>query len=407
MSSARAATPAGNTTIRPALLDYGFRLFFLGAAIWAIVDMSAWALFYAFQRTGITPHAFPSPMGWHAHEMVFGYGMAIVAGFLLTAVMNWTGGITARGVPLALIFMAWLLARVIPFAGSVTAFIVARCFDLAFLLSLTAVTVRPCLRRGQRANVTLILGHLGIMITASVLYALGTLGIVAGADRIGLYLGLYVLVLLTLVMGRRVIPFFIEGAAGGRLSLRNFRWVDRLIVPLAVVYAACEVIPAFQPATPAVALSAALVLIVRLAGWYTSFIWRRPLLWVLYLANIWFLTGFALRAASWRLPINPLLALHAFTAGGIGTITLGMMARVALGHSGRNVQQPPAAVTPMFILLTISVALRVFVPLLWPARYMTSVIASQFFWIAAFLLFVVVYAPILTSQVVSTRGRPL
>jgi len=404
MLSSVATKPDRDTETRHALLDYGFRLFFLGAAAWALVDMAIWTVFYTFHRSAWLPWSFRSPMSWHAYEMIYGYAMAVVAGFLLTAVVNWTGRTTVKGIPLALLFLTWLLARVLPFQGGPAAFVVARCFDLVFLLSLAAVTITPCIHCGEKINSLLILVHLTFMVTGSLLYTLGTTSVVAGADRTGIYLGMYVLVLLTLVMGRRVIPFFIESAAAGRLELRNHPWVDRLAVPVVLIYVTCELFPPLQPGAPAAALPVAIVLGVRLAGWYTHFLWRRPLLWVLYVAYAWFLLGFILRAASLWLSLNPFLTIHAFTAGGIGTMTLGMMARVSLGHSGRNVQDPPRSVTAMFVLITASTALRAVVPLALPAHYVVSVAASQFLWIAAFLLFTIVYAPILTSQVIPKKG---
>lgn len=404
MLSSIATKPDRNTETRRALLDYGFRLFFLGAAAWAVVDMVLWAAFYTLHRYGILPPSFSSPMSWHAHEMIYGYGMAVVAGFLLTAVVNWTGRKTVKGVPLFLLFLAWLFARAIPLQGGATAFVVARCFDLVFLLSLAAVTASPCFRGGQRINGVLILAHVSLMMVGSVLYALGTMSVVAGADRTGLYLGLYVLVVLTLVMGRRVIPFFIESAAPGPLRVRNFRWVDLPAIPIVMIYVACELIPVLRPGAPVAALLVAVVLAGRLAGWYSHILWRRPLLWILYLAYAWFLLGFALRGASLWLALNPFLTIHAFTAGGIGTMTLGMMARVSLGHSGRNVQDPPRSVTAVFALITSAAALRVLVPVFAPAYYAVSVAASQILWIAAFLLFLVVYTPILTSQVIPRKG---
>ena len=396
-------TPAtlqgGQTETRPALLDYGFRLFFLGAAVWTLVDMILWMTFYTFHQDVFFPRTFSSPMSWHAHEMIYGYGMAVVAGFLLTAVVNWTGRTTLTGYPLALLFLTWMLARVLPLQGTLPAFIAARCFDLVFLLALAVVTVRPCLQSDQKLNSLLIAVQLSLMTAGSILYALGVTSLVPGAARIGLYLGLYVLVLLTVVMGRRVIPSFIESASAKRLQVRNFRWVDRIAAPLVALYAACELLGPIRSAAPIVALLLVIILGVRLAGWYTHFLWRRPLFWVLYVGYGWLLTGFALRAASaWR-PLNPFLLVHAFGAGGIGMMTLGMMARVALGHSGRQVGQPPRCVGIMFVLIAASSAFRVFMPLAVPAHVGLWVAASQFIWIGAFLLFVIVYAPILTTQV--------
>lgn len=384
---------------RRIFLDYGFRIFFLGAAAWTVFDMALWTASYTLRLAIPFPPSFPSPMSWHAHEMIYGYGVAVVAGFLLTAVGNWTGRKPLHGYPLALLFLCWLLARVIPLQGSHAAFAAGRVLDLLFLSGLGIATLRPCIQSKQKRNGLLVGAHLALIAMGSLLYSVGSLLPRHAWTRIGLYLGVYVLMLLSLVMGRRVIPFFVQSASAGRVRLKNFPVVDAAVPLLFVIYAACELSSAPLPVVEVTALLLAVLLGVRLAGWYAHFLWRRPLLWVLYLGYAWFFVGFVLRAVSAWQPVNPYLPLHAFSAGGIGMLTLGMMARVALGHSGRSISQPPRSVAPIFLLLTASVASRVLLPLPIPSAYLHCMAAAQILWLAAFLLFILVYAPILTSRI--------
>ena len=136
--------------------------------------------------------------------------------------------------------------------------------------------------------------------------------------------------------------------------------------------------------------------LVRLLGWYTPGIWKKPLLWILYLAYAALVAGFALKAGVYLFGISPYLALHAFAVGGIGMMTLGMMARVALGHSGRNVFDPPPVLKLVFALVLVALLARVLLPLLAQGYYLVWIGLSQWLWIAAFAVFFRVYFPILT-----------
>jgi uncharacterized protein involved in response to NO len=193
-----------------------------------------------------------------------------------------------------------------------------------------------------------------------------------------------------------VLPFFIERGVEQKVELYNNQWIDISSLVLFVLFWVGELV---RPNGLAVAVLAALLFalhLARLIGWHTRALWSKPLLWVLYLAYASMVAGFALKVAAVLFGISPSLALHAFAAGGIGLMTLGMMARVALGHTGRNVFDPPPVLRAVFGLLLGAALLRVPAPLLVPAQYPAWIALSQWLWILAFLAYFWIYFPVLT-----------
>ena len=385
----------------PALFNLGFRPFFLGAGLFAALAMGLWSGVYlgGWQLA----LAQMTPITWHAHEMLYGYTMAVIAGFLLTAVRNWTDRATASGARLALLVALWAAARGLAlFEGSGAGRMMALA-DLSFQLALLVELARPLVQARQWRQ-SGILAKVALLVVTNGLFYLGLLGYLDRGIHWGLYGGLYLIIGLILTMGRRVIPFFTERGVGYPVSLVNRRWVD---VASLVVFLGFVVLDVFTPYRVAAAGCALILLALhglRLWGWYTPGIWRKPLLWSLYLAYGFIVAGFPLYALSVFTGVTPYLAVHAFALGGIGLITLGMMARVALGHTGRDVQHPPRAVVWPLALLTASALLRVFAPLLLPGLYSHWIVASQLLWIAAFGVFVALYWPILGRPRVD--GRP-
>ncbi len=396
MPASDTAVPAGY----PAILNLGFRLFFSAAAGYSLLAMLAWTAMY---QAGWHP-ASPSltPVIWHAHEMIFGYGMAVIAGFLLTAVRNWTGIQTLRGYPLLLLALAWLAARVLFFFDAPGTLPLQVLFDGAFELGLIVSLLVPVLRARQWKQLG-ILSKLVLLLASNLVFYAGLQGLVADGVRLGLYSGVYLVIALILVMASRVFPFFIERGVGFAVRLASRPWLDGTGLALFLAFWLADL--ARPDTAPVFVLALALTLVhsVKLAGWYTPGIWTRPLLWVLYLGYGWIVAGFALKAAV-ALGVSPLLSLHAFAVGGIGMITLGMMARVSLGHTGRDVAEPPAVLFVAFTLLLAATAVRVLLPLLAPAWYRDWVGLAQLLWLLAFALFLVRFLPILARPRVD--GQP-
>lgn len=383
-----------------ALFNLGFRPFFLFAALFSIVSMSAWVAIYLGWTTPSDSKL--APQQWHAHEMIFGYAMAVVAGFLLTAVRNWTNIPTLTGIRLALLLASWLLARVLTLLAPdqlIPVFIL----DVGFNLALAVAIAIPLVQTKQMKQLGIV-AKIVLLGAANALFYLDALGLLDQGVRWGLYSGLYLILSLIFVMARRVVPFFIERGVGYPVQLVNHAWVDRSSLVLVLLFWLVDV---FTPWTPlASALAAALFVVhaIRLVGWHTPGVWKKPLLWVLFLGYGSAVLGFLLKALSAVLPLSPYLAVHAFAVGGIGLMTVGMMARVSLGHTGRSIQEPPRILPLILALLAVALALRVLLVWVLPQWYATWVELAALAWVLAFAIFVASYAPMLIKP--RADGQP-
>jgi uncharacterized protein involved in response to NO len=373
----------------------GFRPFFLAAGVYAVLLIGLWL---GVLRGSLAFADLP-PAIWHGHEMLFGFAVAVIAGFLLTAAQNWTGIRTPSGWPLAGLFLLWLAGR-LAFLFPVLPAAFAAVLDLAFLPALALALALPIHKAKQLHNYPFPVLLLALT-AANALVHLQFLGWATSA-RLGLHLGVYVVVMMIVIMGGRVIPSFTDN----KLRTRARRWllVERL-VPLATPAAliAALVVPV-SAATVLLAALAATVHATRVAGWYTHKLWSVPLLWILHLGYAWIAVGFALLALSAAgFDAAAGSALHAFTAGGIGTLTLGMMARVSLGHTGRMLE-PARLMTAAFVAVNLAALIRVTAPLLFPQIYAQALAAAGLLWMAAFGLFAAIYMPILLRPRVD--GKP-
>jgi len=382
------------------LFELGFRPFFGAAALFAVLSMALWIAMYIFSAP-IAPTGVSGTL-WHAHEMVFGYAISVVAGFLLTAVGNWTGMPGLRGMALSGLLLAWLTARIAYFLPAESALTIAAVADLLFVSGLIVSVSRPVLRVRQWKQLGII-AKLCLILLSNVMFYAGALGYLDDGAIWGLYIGLYLVLALVFAMAGRVVPFFIERGVDESFSVRNRRWMDIGSMALFLVWATLDVFTHQSHVVAWLSLSLFVLHVVRMWDWHTRGIWRAPLLWSLYLGYGFLVLGFMLKAMSFWTAVSPTLALHAFTVGGIGLITIGMMSRVALGHTGRNVLDPPRALGPMFALLVIGALTRVFAPLLDPAPYTLWIGASQVFWILAFAWFSAVYLPMLVRPRVDGR----
>ncbi len=386
------------------ILRLGFRPFFLAAGIFGILAMALWMASYVysiqFTFLGI------STVLWHGHEMLFGYVMAVVAGFLLTAIKNWTGIEVLRGKALAFLFVLWLLARFLPFSGALTGLMVpieiVGAVNVSFLFLLTLACLRPVLKVKQYKQLGIIALLVALVLCDLVFYA-GLTGLIGDGVQWGLYSALYILIALALMMMRRVMPMFIKNGVDGEVTLKNYLWIDYFSLILLVCLWISDVFTDFINLTAVFASVLTLLHVVRLSGWYTHKIWNKPLVWVLIVAYISFILGFALKAWANTAGISPFLSVHAFTMGGIGLLTLGMMSRVSLGHTGRNVAEPSPWVFWSFVALLAAVVVRVLFPLLSMEFYIYWIGISQVLWMTAFAIFVLVYAPMLCSVRIDGR----
>ena len=375
-----------------ALFQLGFRPFFLFAALFSVVTMVIWMAVFVFSAAVLPAGVMPA--WWHAHEMLYGYALAVVAGFLLTAIRNWSGIQTLRGRPLQCLLGIWMLARIMAFVPGTQAAVAAMVLDNVFIVFLSVALTIPVVRARLWRNMGLV-SKVYFLLLGNIVYDLGALGSFDDGQRIGVYIGVYMIVSLILVLARRVMPMFIERGVDYPVSLTNRLWVDVSCFLFFLVFAVTDI---FFTAPLLVAWCAAALCVlhaIRLWGWHTPGIWRKPLLWVLFVAYGWIIAGFGLKFLVYVAGVSPSLATHAFTAGGIGMMTLGMMSRVSLGHTGRNVLQPPRGVGTMFLLLACGALVRVVFPLAFGGMYALWIGISQALWIAAFVQFLRLYAGML------------
>lgn len=391
-----------NTTSKHiALTQLGFRPFFLVASLFAVVAMTLWFLITADISNPLAMARLP-PVIWHAHEMIYGYAIAVIAGFLLTAVRNWTGQTTASGVLLMFLVLLWLLPRLLPYSVNPLAMPAMATLDLIFNIALCLAVLQPIVKAGQRRHLSIWM-LLVFLALGNLLFYLGLLGLLENGIRFGLYAGLYLIVLLILILSRRVMPMFISNGVGYPVALINRRWLDIVSLVLMPILIAADVFLGLGALTAFCAGLLALLHAIRMAGWYTNGIWKKPLLWILYLAYGWIILGFIITAAAYSFGFNPVLAVHAFAYGGIGLMSIGMMARVTLGHTGRDLSRPPAMLVWMFVLLLVGSLLRIVMPLIFPMGTASWIAGSQILWILAFSLFVFVYAPMLIRARIDGR----
>ncbi|HET9884412.1 MAG TPA: NnrS family protein [Candidatus Binatia bacterium] len=380
------------------VFNLGFRPFFLLSGAFAIILIALWIPVFTGGRALSTYYG---QIGWHSHEMIFGYTVGVIAGFLLTSVRNWTGRSTATGGFLATLVTLWLLGRILPFfAATMPAWSIS-VVDLAFLPALTASIGVPLVRHGEKRNLLFLPLILGLFF-ANLLVHLELLGVVPGVAHHGIFLGLYLIILLIVIMGGRVVPFFTERALPGVVIKRRplLEWLAPLTV---IAYLLAELLFPNSEVAGALAGLAAIINGIRVVSWYSHRYWQAPLLWVLHLGYGWIVVGFLLKAAASLGLVAAQFTIHAFTVGGIGVLTIGMMARVSLGHTARPLKVT-SSIAVAFALLNIAAVLRGLLPSIFPLWFSQLVILSGMLWIAAFLIFVIVYAPILTQPRID--GQP-
>ncbi|MDF3936638.1 NnrS family protein [Pseudomonas citronellolis] len=374
----------------PPLWRLGFRPFFLGGALFAALAIVLWLA----ALLGWLPAWQPLGgwLGWHRHEMLFGFALAIIAGFLLTAVQNWTGRPGVSGAPLRNLALLWLAARLAWLLGA--PWWLAAALELAFPPALAWFIGRSLWQVRQTRNYPV----LAVLLLLTLADAQVMAGLASGNEtwqRGGVMAALWLVVALMSLIGGRVIPFFTQRGLGRTVQVPAWPSLDwALLLGSAALAVLSATGPALQAGPPFAVLYGLLGLghLVRLWRWYDRDLWRVPLLWSLHLAYAWTtlaLLGLAASAGGAALP--PSLPLHALTVGGVGGLILAMIARVSLGHTGRSLQ-PPKAMAWGFALLNLGVAARALLVLWLP---LGGLILAALCWSLAFLIFAGHYGPML------------
>jgi uncharacterized protein involved in response to NO len=383
------AIPRYRAHAGPAIFSAGFRPFFLAAAIWAAVALPIWLAAYAGEAA--VPTLLP-PVVWHAHEMVFGYAAAAVAGFLLTAIPNWTGRMPLQGWPLATLVMLWAAGRLgVAFSAAIGA-PAAAAADLCFPLAFLGVVGREILAGRNWRNLPM-LGALALLFAANLLVHLAALDI-AETAALGNRIGLATLLALISLVGGRIIPSFTRNwlikmrpavappAAEGPLDLA-------ILVATALALALWAALPE-APASSWAALAAGLALCWRLARWRGFKTLGEPLLLILHLGYAWLAAGLVLLGLDGIVEILPATAaLHALTAGAVGTMTLAVMTRASLGHTGRPLSAGPGT-KAIYLLVTVAAVLRLLSPLAGDQEMLVLALAGAA-WSGAFGFFAILY----------------
>jgi uncharacterized protein involved in response to NO len=397
------ATGKGCVATRHPLFAAGFRPFFLLVGLSGPVLVTVWLAILA----GVVPAGGAvAPVAWHSHEMLFGFVAAAVAGFLLTAVPNWTGAAPLSGRPLMGLTVLWLAGRVASLpdlAGNP----VAAAVDVAFFPALGAALAASLMTPGAKRN-RMFLVLLGLLTVASLLVRLDWLGVLPGAEGRGLALAIGVVLVMITVIGGRIVPAFTRNAlrAGGdpTADVRTIAALEILAPAVTVAMVVADVALPGSALAGALALAACVAHGVRLSGWRSLRTLRQPIVWVLHLGYGWLVVALGLKAA-WQLAGLPvgMAWLHALTVGAFATMILGVMSRAALGHAGRPLVTPAATVAG-YGLLSLAAVARIAAPLLPGDAWGMTLAGAGVLWTLAFVLFLRDYAPVLLRA--RSDGRP-
>ncbi|HQZ11414.1 MAG TPA: NnrS family protein [Devosia sp.] len=395
----RGGIPRGIARTGPAVLSYGFRPFFLGAGVFAVVAMVLWL---GTLIAGWPVGTVYGGANWHGHELVFGYATAALAGFMLTAIPNWTGRLPVSGLPLALLFILWLAGRLALIASHLVGVPVAGIIDGIFLPVLAAIAAREIIAGRNWKNVKVLFAlcalsaaNFGFHVTVQ-----------AGGDPVPmLRAGVAVLLILIMLVGGRVVPSFTRNwlARQGAARLpRPFGRLDIVAITTAGIALALWVVVPARAELAIVALPAALLQFVRLVGWRGYRTLREPLVSVLHAAYLFVplgLLSIGLAALGW---LTPASALHVLTVGAIGTMTLAIMTRATLGHTGRKLTATGLTVAA-YVALIVAALARPAADLV-PDHYQTLLSIAGGGWIVGFGLFVIQYGPMLLAPRVRADG---
>jgi len=388
--------PQANAGPAPfALWALGFRPFYLVASVFAALSIPLWVAQYA-GWLAVAPYL-RGPI-LHGHEMLFGYTLAVIAGFLFAAGRTWTGQPTPTGTALVAYVLLWIAGRVLAFTPWET---VAAVVNAAFPLAVGAGFAIPLAKSRNRRNYFFV-ALLAAFALAAVALHLSYVGVLAWPELLSLQLGLDLVLFVIAVMGGRVIPMFTNnGVPGTRAERRPV--VEKLALGSVLVLLAADLLRAPPPLIAAVSLVAALAHATRLALWQSWRTFRTPLVWVLHAAYAWIVMYLVLRALSALGMVAEPLAVHALTIGVIGGMTIGMMTRTARGHTGRPLIADRYEVA-CYLLIQAAALIRVFGGMLAPNRYLLTVVASGICWSIAFAAYAVRYWPILSRA--RLDGKP-
>ena len=387
------------------LFANSFRPFFLLAAVQAALSILAWLpMFYGELSVS---SAFAT-RDWHVHEMLYGFLPAVITGFLFTAIPNWTGRLPIQGVPLAALLTVWLAGRVVVTASANTGWAFALVVDAAFLALVVAAATREIIAGGNWRNLSVV-GLVLVLLAGNVAFHVETH--YAGAAEISVRVGIGVVVLLISLIGGRIIPSFTRNWLvkfnPGRLPVPFGRFDGAVIGLSALALIAWIAAPLNMIAGVAMAMVGVLH-VIRLARWAGDRTTRERLLLILHVGYVFVPLGFLLNAASAFGELSPSAGIHAWMAGAAGTMTLAVMTRASLGHTGQALTASPAT-RAIYAAIIVGALARVAAVLL-PAHNDVLLLVAACGWIVAFLGFAVAFGPLLAGsrrRALATMGAPV
>jgi len=385
---------ADASSVEFALWNLGFRPFYLLASVFAALSVALWAS----TQAGVSPAIYRGDPTWHGHEMLFGFTTAVVAGFLFTAVRNWTAQPTPTGALLAAFALLWIAGRVLvltpfPIASAIV--------NAAFPAAVAAAIAVPLYRSGNRRNYFFV-ALLAALSCAVLALHLAYAGVARWPARASLHAALDVILLIMAVMTGRVVPMFTNNGIPGTHASRN-PVVEKLALGSIIALLAADVVGLHDNVVAAVALVAAIAHAIRLYLWQPWRTLKTPIVWILHAAYAWIVVHLALRALAIGGLVAPSLATHALTVGAIGGLTIGMMTRTARGHTGRPLVADRFEIA-CYVLVMIAAVVRVGGALALPSLYAGTVIASAICWSSAYALYAIRYWPVLSRARVD--GKP-
>ena len=382
---------------RPSLMEHalwrlGFRPFYLVAALFAAVSIPLWiAQYYGWV---VMPQV---NLFWHMHEMVYGFAIAVVIGFLFTAMRAWTGLWTPRKGHLAALVGLWLAGRITMLCAPP---LLAAVVDVAFLPLATWPMYRVLQRASNKRNMFLIV-MLGLLTLANLTFHAAVNGQLALSPILPMQAAILLIVIIESLIGARVIPMFTSNGAPGTKPIVHVRR-DLITVVLMLFASLAWVFGAPPAASAGLAIAAASATLLRLAGWQPHRTLRVPLLWILHLSYGWIPVGFFLLALAALNVVPASAAFHALTVGSMAGLIIGMMTRTALGHTGRLLKAGSSELA-MYLLIQAGALTRVAAAFDLAGLRDTALIISTLCWTAAFALYVIVYGPYLLRPRIDGR----
>lgn len=375
-----------------ALFSYGFRPFFLFGSAYAGLAIPLWLIQIHY---GVVLESVFTPTDWHVHEMLYGFVPAIVAGFLLTAIPNWTGRLPISGVPLFALFSIWAAGRLAVYLSAKIGWLATAVVDVSFLLVIIAVAGREIVAGKNWRNLR-VLAVVSVFAAGNLTFHLESHYL--GSADYGTRLGISAIILLISLVGGRIVPSFTNNwlmrQKAGKLPA-SFGRIDVVAIVVSLIALLFWITLPYAQVTGYLLLCAGLIQFVRMARWRGERVVRESIVAVLHVAYAFIPLGFILLGLSYFVDVPRSAGIHAWTGGAIGTMILAVTTRASLGHTGR-VLIASAAVTMIYFLVVSSALLRIAAALVAESSQLL-ILLSGLAWAGAFLGFAIVYAPILCT----------